>query len=192
MSAGTLRKWLQSAVKKTGAIAHRVPAATAALDGSASAWSPAQRLMALQESYALDDMARAGWCREHGVFEHHLARWHQEFCTSAVPVSREVSGAFRELQRQHVAGLERLEQLWRQVRASGGTPAPKPALRYRLEVRQIGQAGICYFFIVFGIRTCWARICSHQEPEGLTSGGLDLGFYTQCICPSFLRIKPPF
>jgi transposase len=38
MSAGTLRKWLQSASKKTGTIAHPVPAA---LDGPASAWSPA-------------------------------------------------------------------------------------------------------------------------------------------------------
>jgi hypothetical protein len=42
MSAGTLRKWLQSASKKTGTTAHPVPAATAALDGPASAWSPAQ------------------------------------------------------------------------------------------------------------------------------------------------------
>ena len=109
MSAGTLRKWLQSASKKTAAIAYRVPAATAALDGPASAWSPAQRLMALQQSYALDDMARSGWCRERGVFEHQLAQWHQEFCTPAVPASREASGAFRELQRQH-------EQLQRELR----------------------------------------------------------------------------
>ncbi|CDS48297.1 hypothetical protein [Polaromonas sp. CG9_12] len=109
MSAGTLRKWLQSASKKTGTTAHPVPAATAALDGPASAWSPAQRLMALQQSYALDDMARAGWCREHGVFEHQLVQWHQEFCTPAVPASREASGAFRELQRQH-------DQLQRELR----------------------------------------------------------------------------
>ena len=108
MSVGTLRKWLQSASKKTGTIAHPVPAATAALDGPASAWMPAQRLMALQQSYALDDMARAGWCREHGVFEHQLAQWHQEFCTPAVPASREARGAFRELQRQH-------EQLQREL-----------------------------------------------------------------------------
>ena len=73
MSAGTLRKWLQSANKKTGTTACAAPAATAALDGPASAWSPAQCLMALQQSYALDDMARFGWCRKHGVFEHQLA-----------------------------------------------------------------------------------------------------------------------
>ena len=109
MSAGTLRKWLQSASKKTGTIAHPVPAATAALDGPAHAWSPAQRLMALQESYALSEVGRAGWCREHGVFEHQLAQWREEFCTPAVPASREASGAFRELQRQH-------EQLQRELR----------------------------------------------------------------------------
>ena len=109
MSAGTLRKWLQSASKKAGTTASPGPAATAALDGPASAWSPAQRLMALQQSYALDDMARAGWCREHGVFEHQLVQWHQEFCTPAVSASREASGAFRELQRQH-------EQLQRELR----------------------------------------------------------------------------
>lgn len=66
--------------------------------------------MALQQSYALDDMARAGWCRKHGVFEHQLAQWHQEFCMPAVPAaSREVFCAFRDLQRQH-------EQLQRELR----------------------------------------------------------------------------
>jgi len=112
MSAGTLRKWLQSASKKTGTTAQPVLAATAALDGPASAWSPAQRLMALQQSYALDDRARAGWCREHGVFEHQLTQWREEFCTPAAPAapaSREATGAFRELQRQH-------EQLQRELR----------------------------------------------------------------------------
>jgi transposase len=109
MSAGTLRKWLQSASKKTGTTAYLAPDATAALDGPASAWMPAQRLMALQQSYALDDMARAAWCREHGVFEHQLVQWHLEFCTPAVPASREASGAFCELQRQH-------EQLQRELR----------------------------------------------------------------------------
>ena len=109
MAAGTLRKWLQSASKKTGMTTSRMPA-TAALDSPASAWTPAQRLMALQQSYALDDAVRAGWCREHGVFEHQLAQWHQEFCTPTVsPASREAPGAFRDLQRQH-------EQLQRELR----------------------------------------------------------------------------
>ena len=109
MSAGTLRKWLQSAGKKTGTIAHPAPGATAALDGPASAWSPAQRLMALQQSYALDDMARAGWYREHGVFEHQLAQWRQEFCTlgrlATAPRKRRPTTASRRCSSPAAKGL---------------------------------------------------------------------------------------
>ena len=120
MAAGTLRKWLQSASKTTGMTTSRMPA-IAALDSPASAWTPAQRLMALQQSYALDDAARAGWCREHGVFEHQLAQWHQAFCTPAVPAAREAPGEFRELQRQH-------EQLQRQLRRKDKALAEVAAL----------------------------------------------------------------
>lgn len=109
MAAGTLRKWLQSSGKAASTQANYEPTAALALDGPAPSWSPAQRLMALQESYALSEVARAGWCREHGVFEHQLAQWREDFCTPAVPASREASSAFRELQRQH-------EQLQRELR----------------------------------------------------------------------------
>ena len=57
----------------------------------------------------MNGSALAGWCRERGVFEHQLAQWREEFCTLAVPASREASGAFRELQRQH-------DQLQRELR----------------------------------------------------------------------------
>ena len=67
MAAGTLRKWLQSSGKAAGTKASYKPTAALGLDGSARAWSPAQRLLALQESHALSEVARAGWCREHGV-----------------------------------------------------------------------------------------------------------------------------
>ena len=79
------------------------------LDGLAAFWSPSQRLRALQESYALSGPALAACCRERGVFKHQLAQWREEFCTPAVPASREGSGAFRELQRQH-------DQLQRELR----------------------------------------------------------------------------
>ena len=42
-----------------------------------------------------------GWCLKHGVFEHQLAQWREEFCTPAAPASREASSSFRDLQRQH-------------------------------------------------------------------------------------------
>ena len=63
----------------------------------------------MQESYALSSPALAGWCRERGVFEHQLAQWREDFCTPIAPVSREATGAFRDLQRQH-------DQLQRELR----------------------------------------------------------------------------
>ena len=90
---------------KAGQQAH---ATSPVLDGPAAAWSPAQCLTALQKSYPLNGTALAAWCREHGVFEHQLTQWREEFCTPA-PASRESGSAFRELQRQH-------EQLQRELR----------------------------------------------------------------------------
>lgn len=106
MSPGTLKRW----VLDTAKAGEQAPGETSpALDGPAAAWSPSQRLTALQESYGLNGSALAAWCRERGVFEHQLAQWREEFCTPAVLASREASGAFRELQRQH-------EQLQRELR----------------------------------------------------------------------------
>ena len=105
MSAGTLKRWVLDSAK-AGQQAH---ATSPALDGPAAAWLPVQRLTALQESYPLNGSALAAWCRERGVFEHQLTQWREEFCTPAVPASREAGSAFRELQRQH-------EQLQRELR----------------------------------------------------------------------------
>jgi transposase-like protein len=105
MSAGTLKRWVLDSAK-AGEQEHGT---SLALEGSAVDWLPAQRLLALQESYALSGSALAAWCRERGVFEHQLAQWREDFCTPAVLASREASGPFRELQRQH-------EQLQRELR----------------------------------------------------------------------------
>lgn len=45
-------------------------------------WPPEQRLAALQESYGLVGEALNAWCRERGVFSHHLEQWKAEFCAS--------------------------------------------------------------------------------------------------------------
>lgn len=117
MSAGTLKRWLQD----SGKTAELVHSTSLALDGPVGAWSPAQRLLALQESYALSGSALAVWCRERGLFEHQLAQWREDFCTPAESALREASGAFRELQRQH-------EQLQRELRRKEKALAEAAAL----------------------------------------------------------------
>ena len=46
-------------------------------------WSSEEQLRALQESHALSGDALAAWCREQGVFAHHLTEWKSAFCAES-------------------------------------------------------------------------------------------------------------
>ena len=54
-------------------------------------WSAAERLVALQESHGLSGEALQAWCRERGLFTHHLTSWKTAFCTAGegAPAPRE-------------------------------------------------------------------------------------------------------
>jgi transposase-like protein len=70
--------------------------------------------MALQESHSLVDEALNGWCRERGLFAHHLAQWRTEFCTvGAAGSRRESAQEVRDLKQANVQlqrELKRKEQ----------------------------------------------------------------------------------
>ena len=61
----------------------------------AEEWSLDERLAALQDSYGLEEEALNAWCRERGLFAHHLAQWKAEFCRGEV--AQETSSHGREL-----------------------------------------------------------------------------------------------
>ena len=42
-------------------------------------WSGAERLQALLDTQGLDDTARHRWCRERGIYPHHLQSWRDHF-----------------------------------------------------------------------------------------------------------------
>ena len=65
MSEGTLRKWVTNANRKERAA---TPEAALPIDVAASAWSAAQRLLALQETHALSGPELHAWCRQRGLF----------------------------------------------------------------------------------------------------------------------------
>ena len=46
-------------------------------------WSSFEQLHALNETHALSGEALQAWCRERGVFAHHLASWKAAFCAPA-------------------------------------------------------------------------------------------------------------
>jgi len=117
MSPGTLQRWLNEA----RATASAQPAQEVPLEGSSHTWSPAQRLQALQESFALSGPALHAWCRQRGLFEHQLTQWRHAFCTPAAGESRETKLALRELQTKH-------EQLQRELRRKERALAEAAAL----------------------------------------------------------------
>jgi transposase-like protein len=56
-------------------------------------WTVDEQLVALHESHGLAGDALQAWCRERGIFVHHLASWKTAFCNSGKgvdPGSREV------------------------------------------------------------------------------------------------------
>src|SRR5674476_945240 len=44
-------------------------------------WSAEQQLLALHETHGLSGEALQTWCRENGLFAHHLTSWKTAFCT---------------------------------------------------------------------------------------------------------------
>ena len=108
MPLGTLKGWLKRSGLEGEALPHVAPhAATLPGDVLARQWSPAQRLLALQESHALSGSALHAGCREKGLFEHQLKQWRDAFCAPVqTPVvsaaaQRVANTALRELQARH-------------------------------------------------------------------------------------------
>ena len=48
-------------------------------------WSAQEQLLALQETHVLSGEALQAWCRERGLFAHHLASWKAAFCSTTRP-----------------------------------------------------------------------------------------------------------
>ena len=98
MSAGTLRKWVGQANKKDTVSLTQAPLPA---DLPAQSWSPAQRLLALNETHILSGESLHAWCREKGLFEHQLKAWREAFSSTTTGDSKEVKSALRELQGKH-------------------------------------------------------------------------------------------
>ena len=56
-------------------------------------WNAEAKLLALHETHGLEGEALQAWCREHGLFAHHLTSWKTAFCAEgrAAPVALENS-----------------------------------------------------------------------------------------------------
>ena len=53
-------------------------------------WTAEQQLLALQQTHGLSGEALQTWCRERGLFPHHLNTWKAAFCTPSQAAPREM------------------------------------------------------------------------------------------------------
>ena len=86
VSYHTLKYWMK---RKT----ITVPATLAAKEKRPQDWTAEEQFVALQESHGLSGEALQAWCRERGIFSHHLAAWKTGFCMEG----KEPSSGTREL-----------------------------------------------------------------------------------------------
>jgi transposase-like protein len=63
-------------------------------------WRAAERLQALLETQGFDENACHGWCREHGVYPHHLQSWRAEFERDESAATAATRQELRELKEQ--------------------------------------------------------------------------------------------
>lgn len=97
MATTTLKGWMQAAKREQKKMA----------DNTARRpedWPMEARLQALQESHTLSEVELSAWCRERGIFAHHLKQWRNDFCSPAA--SRTNTTETRDLK----ATIQRLER----------------------------------------------------------------------------------
>ena len=68
-------------------------------------WTAAEQFAALRATHGLSGEALQAWCREHGIFAHHLTTWEANFCAEVNEPGTDAR-AVRTLKNQ-VAKLER-------------------------------------------------------------------------------------
>ena len=72
----TLKYWMKNkAVSKSGAPAAR--------EKRPQDWTAAEQFAALRATHGLSGEALQAWCRERGIFAHHLTSWEAVFCAEA-------------------------------------------------------------------------------------------------------------
>jgi hypothetical protein len=84
INVATLKGWMRDKSKRDklapGNAAMSQPAQS---DKRPQDWKPAEQLLALMQTHGLSEEQRNAWCRENGLFAHHLVAWQQAFSNTA-------------------------------------------------------------------------------------------------------------
>lgn len=108
VSADTLERWRSQALARPAA--ERV-------------WTAAARLEAVIATAAMDETARAAWCRSHGVYPQQLQQW-RDGATQALADPEEARASPRQTQQDR----RRIKELERELRRKDKALAETAAL----------------------------------------------------------------
>ena len=103
MSLGTLRNWMKADRDKSRA--------NAGLQSKRPQdWSLADRLQILMESHGLDEEALNAFCREKGIFRHHLEQWQAAFTAGGAVDNRSQLRELKDTNKSLKRELNRKEK----------------------------------------------------------------------------------
>lgn len=84
INVATLKGWMRDKSKREKlAPGNAAMSQPDKLDKRPQDWKPAEQLLALMQTHGLSEEQRNAWCRENGLFAHHLAAWQQAFSNTA-------------------------------------------------------------------------------------------------------------
>lgn len=75
--------------------------ASAAKEKRPQDWKRDEQLAALMETHGLGEEALQAWCREHGIFPHHLEQWRVGFVTQEAPTPVPEARAVKALKNEN-------------------------------------------------------------------------------------------
>ena len=103
MSFGTLRNWMKADKNNS-------PARSGQRSRRPQDWSLAERLEILMESHGLDEEALNAFCREKGIFRHHLEQWRAAFVAGGAEDTREELRDLKDTNKALTRELNRKEK----------------------------------------------------------------------------------
>jgi transposase-like protein len=103
VSKGTLRNWMKADKNNS-------PAGVGKQSRRPKDWSLAERLEILMESHGLDEEALNGFCREQGIFRHHLEQWQAAFAAGGAEDARAELRELKDTNKALTRELNRKEK----------------------------------------------------------------------------------
>jgi hypothetical protein len=104
----TLKGWMRSRSRVQPASLAGL--GTSGQDKRPQDWKPEEQLLALQQTHGLSEEERNAWCRERGLFAHHLVTWSQALVAPSAGANQQEMRSLKDENQQLKRELVRKEK----------------------------------------------------------------------------------